>query len=152
MAELFERLHLPAVVGEIVARILIGPGVLNWVQPGEVISALAEIGVIFLLFTVGLETRPRDIFKVGGTATLVAILGVIVPFLAGWGLLSVWPGHSWIEAAFLGAAMVATSVWITPRVLSRMGLLNTQTARVILPPPLIHHAPVLSFLSPPTTS
>ena len=131
-AELFERIRQPAVVGEIIAGIIIGPTVLNLVQPTEVLAALAEIGVIFLLFTVGLETRPSDIFKVGRTATIVAVLGVVVPFVAGWGLLSLWPGHSWIEATFLGAAMVATSVGITARVLSGMGLITAQASRVIL--------------------
>ncbi|HSE36853.1 MAG TPA: cation:proton antiporter, partial [Blastocatellia bacterium] len=131
-AELFERIRQPAVVGEIIAGIVIGPAVLNIVQPTEVLDALAEIGVIFLLFTVGLETRPSDIFKVGRTATVVAILGVVVPFVAGWGLLSLWPGHSWIEATFLGAAMVATSVGITARVLSGMGLITAEASRVIL--------------------
>lgn len=131
-AEVFERIRQPAVVGEIIAGIVIGPAVLNFVQPTEVLDALAEIGVIFLLFTVGLETRPSDIFKVGRTATVVAILGVVVPFVAGWGLLSLWPGYSWIEATFLGAAMVATSVGITARVLSGMGLITAEASRVIL--------------------
>lgn len=132
MAELFERIRQPAVVGEILAGIIIGPSLLALVQPTEIFDALAEIGVIFLLFMVGLETRPSDIFKVGGTATIVAVLGVIVPFIAGWALLSVWPGHSWIEAIFLGAAMVATSVGITARVLSAMGLISADASRVIL--------------------
>lgn len=132
MAEIFERIRQPAVVGEILAGILIGPSLLNLVQPTEVFDALAEIGVIFLLFMVGLETRPSDIFKVGATATVVAVLGVIVPFIAGWGLLSLWPGHSRIEAIFLGAAMVATSVGITARVLSGMGLISADSSRVIL--------------------
>lgn len=131
-AEGFERIRQPAVVGEIIAGIIIGPSVLNLVQPTQVMDALAEIGVIFLLFTVGLETRPSDIFKVGRTATLVAVLGVAVPFVAGWGLLSLWPGHSWVEATFLGAAMVATSVGITARVLSGMGLITAKASRVIL--------------------
>ena len=131
-AELFERIRQPAVVGEIIAGIIIGPAVLNLVQPTEALDALAEIGVIFLLFTVGLETRPSDILKVGRTAMLVAVLGVVVPFVAGWGLLLVWPGHSWIEATFLGAAMVATSVGITARVLSGMGLITAKASRVIL--------------------
>jgi Na+:H+ antiporter len=131
-AELFERLRQPAVVGEILAGIIIGPAVLRLIQPTAVMDALAEIGVIFLLFTVGLETRPSDIFRVGRRATAVAILGVIVPFVAGWGLLVVWPGYSRIEAIFLGAAMVATSVGITARVLSARGLLSTEASRVIL--------------------
>ncbi|HKP14230.1 MAG TPA: cation:proton antiporter [Blastocatellia bacterium] len=132
MAELFERIRQPAVVGEVLAGVLIGPALLNWVQPSPSLETLAEIGVIFLLFTVGLETRPSDIFKVGGTAVLTAVLGVIVPFAAGWGLLSLWPGYSWVEAVFLGAAMVATSVGITARVLSGMGLINADASRVIL--------------------
>ncbi|MFL6213616.1 MAG: cation:proton antiporter [Blastocatellia bacterium] len=132
MAELFERIRQPAVVGEVVAGILIGPALLNWVQPTDVLDAMAEIGVIFLLFTVGLETRPSDIFKVGGTALTTAVLGVIVPFIAGWALLSMWPGYSWVEAVFLGAAMVATSVGITARVLSGLGLINADASRVIL--------------------
>jgi len=131
-AELFERLHQPAVVGEIIAGIIIGPAVLNLVQPTEILEALAELGIIFLLFTIGLETRPSDIFKVGGKATVVAVLGVVVPFVAGWALLFIWPGHSWIEAVFMGAAMVATSVGITARVLSSMGLINADASRVIL--------------------
>ena len=131
-AELFERLRQPAVVGEIIAGVIIGPAVLNIVQPTDVLEALAEVGVVFLLFTVGLETRPSDIFKVGGSATAVAVLGVIIPFVAGWGLLSLWPGHSWVEAVFLGAAMVATSVGITARVLSGMGLITAEASRVIL--------------------
>lgn len=132
MAELFERLRQPAVVGEILAGILIGPAVLNLVQPTDVLDALAEIGVIFLLFTVGLETRPSDIFKVGGTAIIVAVMGVIVPFVAGWALLSLWPGYTWVEAIFLGAAMVATSVGITARVLSSMRLISMESSQVIL--------------------
>jgi Kef-type K+ transport system membrane component KefB len=133
LAEVFERLRQPAVVGEILAGVIIGPSVLGLIQPSDLLGTLAEIGVIFLLFTVGLETRPSDIFKVGGVSALVAILGVIVPFLAGWALLSVWPGgHSQVEAFFLGAAMVATSVGITARVLSGMGLIANQASRVIL--------------------
>jgi Kef-type K+ transport system membrane component KefB len=132
MAELCERLGQPAVIGEILAGVIIGPSLLNLVQPSEVTSALAEIGVIFLLFAVGLETHPSHILKVGGTATLVAVLGVLIPFVAGWLLLEAWPGHSRIEAIFLGATMVATSVGITARVLSAMGLISTEASRVVL--------------------
>ncbi|HEU4388443.1 MAG TPA: cation:proton antiporter, partial [Blastocatellia bacterium] len=132
MAELFERLKQPAVVGEILAGIVIGPSLLRLVAPSDLMSSLAEIGVIFLLFTVGLETRPSDIFKVGGTAMAVAILGVIFPFIGGWALLTLWPGYSPIEAVFLGAAMVATSVGITARVLSGLGLISADASRVIL--------------------
>src|SRR5436853_2962188 len=132
MAELFERLRQPAVVGEILAGIIIGPSVLSLVQPSSATEVLGEVGVVFLLFTVGLETRPGDIRKVGRIATAVAVLGVVVPFFAGWGLLVLWPGYSAIEAVFLGAGMVATSVGITARVLSSMGLIGAAASRVIL--------------------
>ena len=83
MAEIFERLRQPSVVGEILAGILIGPSVFGWISPSEITDTLAEIGVIFLLFTVGLETKPAAIFHVGKRAALVAILGVVTPFRCG---------------------------------------------------------------------
>ncbi len=131
MAELFERMRQPAVVGEILAGVLIGPSLLGWVSPNEITHTLAEIGVIFLLFSVGLETKPAAIMKVGMTAGLVAVLGVIVPFGAGWGYMQ-YTGHSQIESLFMGAAMVATSVGITARVLSGMGMLHLVSSRIIL--------------------
>ncbi len=131
MAELFERLKQPAVVGEILAGVIIGPSLLGWVMPSELIGILAEIGVIFLLFTVGLETKPQAIFKVGRRAVMVGVLGVILPFAAGY-FIAVWWGGSFVEAMFIGAALVATSVGITARVLGSMGLLDTETSRIIL--------------------
>ena len=131
MAEIFERLRQPSVVGEILAGVLIGPSVFGWITPSGITDTLAEIGVIFLLFTVGLETKPASIFRVGKRAALVAILGVFVPFVAGW-LLMKARGGSGIESLFLGTAMVATSVGITAHVLSKMGVLNSLTSRIIL--------------------
>ena len=131
MGEVFERLRQPAVVGEILAGVVIGPSVLGWVQPSELISILAEVGVIFLLFTVGLETKPQDIFRVGKRAMLVAVLGVAFPFVAGFAIAELW-GGSFVESMFIGAALVATSVGITARVLGSMGLLDKETARIIL--------------------
>lgn len=131
LAELFERLRQPAVVGEILAGVLLGPSLLGWVQPSEIIRILAEIGVIFLLFTVGLETNPAAILKIGKKALVVAVLGVIVPFIAGYFLMLAYGGGQ-AESLFLGAALVATSVGITARVLSGLGLLDAPTARIIL--------------------
>ena len=131
MAEIFERLRQPAVVGEILAGVMIGQGVLGWVAPSEMTDTLAEIGVIFLLFTVGLETKPSAIFNVGKSAFLVAVLGVIAPFVGGYLVMRAW-GSTNIEALFIGTAMVATSVGITARVLSAMGVLDAPTSRVIL--------------------
>ena len=131
MAELFERLRQPAVAGEILAGVLIGPSLLGWAASSEITGLLAEIGVIFLLFNVGLETKPSAIFKVGKHAAFVAILGVVMPLLCGWILMKLW-GGSGIEALFVGTAMVATSVGITARVLSGLGLLDAPTARIVL--------------------
>ena len=131
LAEVFERLKQPAVVGEILAGVVIGPSLLGWVQPSDLITILAEIGVIFLLFTVGLETKPQAILQVGKRAGLVGVLGVVLPFVAGYFIAVAWDG-SFAEAMFIGAAMVATSVGITARVLGSMGLLDTETSRVIL--------------------
>ncbi|MBL8150902.1 MAG: cation:proton antiporter, partial [Blastocatellia bacterium] len=102
-AEIFERLKQPAVVGEILAGVLIGPSMLALVKQSDFTNAMAEIGVILLLFTVGLEINPGALFKVGGKALLTAILGVIVPFIAGWVLMYLWGGKT-IEGVFIGAA------------------------------------------------
>ena len=131
MAEVFERLRQPAVVGEILAGVVIGPSLLGWVAPSDLLTVLAEIGVIFLLFTVGLETKPQAIFQVGKRAMMVGVLGVVLPFVAGYLIALAWDG-SFAESMFIGAAMVATSVGITARVLGSLGLLNTETARIIL--------------------
>lgn len=131
LAELFERLKQPAVVGEILAGVLIGPSVLGLIEPSNILDIIAEIGVIFLLFNVGLETKPQSILDVGKHALMVGVLGVVLPFVAGY-LISVWWGGSTIESLFIGAAMVATSVGITARVLGSLGLLDTESARIIL--------------------
>ena len=129
--EIFERLHQPGIVGQILAGILIGPGVLNWMAPTEFTSRLAELGVMFLLFRVGLEVKSTDLMKAGPTSTAVALFGVMVPFFAGWGLLSLW-GENRIESIFMGAAMVATSVGITAQVLAANDLLLHRASRIIL--------------------
>jgi len=131
LAELFERLGQPGIVGEILAGALVGPSVLGWIHPNEMLKALSDLGVMFLLFGVGLEVKASELLKVGGKATLVATLGVIVPFFAGWGILSLW-GAPQIEAVFVGAAMVATSVGITASVLSARGLLHEVASKIIL--------------------
>src|SRR3954470_13204222 len=125
LAEIFERLGQPGIVGEILAGILIGPHVLGWMAPNEVLTILADLGVMFLLFRVGLEVKASDLMSVGGTALLTAIAGVVVPFGMGWGIMTLW-GEPQLESVFTGAAMVATSVGITAQVLAARGLLATR--------------------------
>jgi Kef-type K+ transport system membrane component KefB len=129
--EIFERLKQPGIVGQILAGVVIGPSVLGWMASNDFLAALAQLGVMFLLFNVGLEVKASDLIKSGPTATLVATLGVIVPFFAGWGLLSTW-GKPRIESVFVGAALVATSVGITAQVLAAKGLLQEKASKIIL--------------------
>lgn len=130
-AELFEQLSLPAVLGEILAGVILGPHATGLVIPTDTVGSIAEVGAIFLLFTVGLETRPKDLISVGNQSLRVAVAGVAVPFLLGFAYLQA-RGEPLHEAVFVAAAMVATSVGITARVLSDIRALNTREARIIL--------------------
>src|ERR1039458_7964964 len=114
--ELFERMHLPAVLGEILAGVILGPFATRFIIPGDTIYSIAEIGAVFLLFTVGLETAPGDLIRVGRLSLRVAVAGIILPFAMGFLFLR-WHHEATHEAVFLAAAMVATSVGITARVL-----------------------------------
>ena len=97
-----------------------------------VLHVVAELGVVVLLFFVGLETRIADILRVGGRAGTVAVLGVILPFALGFGLMGPVLGQPRLEAVFVGAAMVATSVGITARVLRDLGVIASRESRIIL--------------------
>ncbi|HZO27994.1 MAG TPA: cation:proton antiporter [Chloroflexota bacterium] len=149
--ELFERLRQPAVIGELLAGVILGPYALGWIgvptagmiealhgqevateAMHAIFEVLAELGVIVLLFLVGLETRLSDILSVGVRAGLVAIAGVIVPFLLGYAFVALVLGTPTIEAIFIGTAMVATSVGITARVLADLGHIRSDEARIIL--------------------
>lgn len=129
--ELFERIRQPGIIGEIAAGVLIGPHVLGWIRPGEVLSTLSELGVMFLLFRIGLEVNPQDLIRLGGTAVAAATAGVIVPFLGGYGIALAW-GEPRLDALFIGTSIVATSVAITAEVLASKGLLEARASRTIL--------------------
>ena len=131
IGELFERFKQSAVIGEILAGIILGPQVLNLIGTSEIFPVLAQIGAIILLFKVGLETKVEEILKVGPTSLIVAVLGVIFPFIFGY-LYTLIIHHTTVEAIFIGAAMVATSVGITARVFADLGIVETKVARVIL--------------------
>jgi len=145
--ELFERLRLPSVLGELLAGIILGGSILAIVPSAsgqigyDTFHLLAEIGVAILLFEIGLETDLGDLIKVGPTSTLVAIVGVVAPFLLGlfgifafqrFGLLDTDPKLTAIIAITTGATLTATSVGITARVLSDMNKLNTSESKIIL--------------------
>lgn len=137
--ELFERLRQPAVLGELVVGVVLGnlglAGLhgLDFLKSDPGLALLAELGVILLLFQVGLETDLDEMLAVGWSSLLVAVLGVIAPFLLGWGV-AVWfvPEESTLAHAFLGATLCATSVGITARVLQDLGKSQTREARIVL--------------------
>lgn len=135
-SEIAQRLKMPGVVGEIAAGCAIGPSLLGWLTPAQVavgtpLDVLSEIGVILLLFAVGLETRLEDLKKVGKVAFAVGVIGVLVPF----GMGSVWAhgqGFNWDRSLFIAAAFVATSAGITARVLQELSALQRIESKVIL--------------------
>lgn len=125
------RLGQTAVLGELVAGILIGPGGLGLVHESNTLHALAELGVVLLLFEVGLESDVHDLLRAGVQSTLVALIGVAAPFIAGFALMY-WLGQPMLVAVFVGAALTATSVGITARVLADLGRLQDAAAKIVL--------------------
>lgn len=146
LAEIFERLGQPGIVGEILAGVLVGPSVLGWIAPNQMMQTLAEIGLVFLLFQVGLEVRTAELIRVGPTAVLTAVAGVILPFVATWGVCAAW-GEPRIEAIFVAAAMTATSVGITAQVLAARDVLSRTSSRIILGAAVIDDVLALLVLS-----
>lgn len=143
MGELAERIGQPAVLGELLAGVLLGRTLLGLIPTAgsgaEYVYILAELGVVLLLFEIGLETDLREMFRVGPAATSVACVGVIVPFLLGF-LFWMYAPHMAVAssgsvshtAIFVGATLTATSVGITARVLSDLGRMNEKESRIII--------------------
>lgn len=137
--ELFERVRQPAVLGELLAGIVTGNMALvgihrfDFFHNDAAIHALAEIGVILLLFEVGLESNVRQMAEVGLSSFLVATVGVITPFFLGWYVAATFiPEEATLGHVFIGATLTATSVGITARVLKDLRKVNTKEARIIL--------------------
>ncbi|HLA09302.1 MAG TPA: cation:proton antiporter [Pyrinomonadaceae bacterium] len=137
--EIFERLKQPAVLGELIGGMVIGNLALvgltavDALKTDTIIAAIAEIGVIILLFEVGLESDLKEMMEVGWSSLLVAALGVIAPFFLGWGVSAYFlPDESRLVHIFIGATLCATSVGITARVFKDIGKLSTREARIIL--------------------
>lgn len=130
--ELAERIGQPAVLGEMIGGIVIGVSGLHLIDPHDVtIHLLSELGIVLLLFLIGLETDLQKLLSVGGSSLAVAVVGVVLPFLGGY-LAGRFLGLSVLVSVFLGAALTATSVGITARVLSDLGHLHDRESQVIL--------------------
>ena len=130
-ALLARKCRAPQVVGEIIAGLVIGPCLLNLVQPSDSIAIFAEIGVVLLMFTTGLGTNLQELMRAGPIATLIACVGVAVPLAGGTLLYSLFYGFSalgspeFYRALFIGTIMTATSVSITVATLQELGKLKS---------------------------
>lgn len=131
MGEVALRLGQSAILGELLAGVLIGGSLLGWIEETPTLRLMGEIGVMLLLFEVGLESDLHAFLKVGRAAALVAAIGVILPFLLG-DLLGLALGLSQLQAIFLGATLTATSIAITARALAELGRLQTPDGHIIL--------------------
>jgi Kef-type K+ transport system membrane component KefB len=129
--ELAERVGQPAVLGELVAGVVLGSSVLGLVPLSDAVLELAEIGVVLLLFEIGLETDLTELMRVGAPALSVALAGMVLPFAGGYAV-TLALGHSALTATFVGAALTATSIGITARVLSELKVLATREGQIIL--------------------
>lgn len=132
------KLHAPQVVGEIVAGLIVGPGILGLINQSDFLLQMAEIGVVLLMFMAGLETDLKELLKTGPIALLIACFGVFIPLLGGYILYSGFYGFSPIgsdnfyKAVFIGVIMTATSVSITVQTLREMGHLKGKIGTTIL--------------------
>jgi len=144
--EIFRRLGQPTVVGEILGGVIAGPAVFGVYEVNAETELFAEIGVVLLLFQVGLETRLHDLLRVGRTALAVGVLGVILPFAGGFAAAELAGGDLSL-AIFLAAALTATSVGITSNVLRDLGALTTTGGRIILGAAVIDDVLAIMILS-----
>lgn len=143
VGELFERIKLPAVLGELLAGLLIGPAILNLVSPSEGLDLLAKLGMFFLMFYAGLQTDPKKLLKTSKKSAAIGIFGTIVPFLLGL-FAVVYLGGSWLQGMFIGAAISGTSMVTKSRILSDLKLLGTRFGYKIMGSAMIDN--MLSFV------
>ena len=132
LGELFARFGIPSVLGELFAGILLGSSILGIVQPNEILKILAEIGIILLLFEVGLETDFKRLKDAGLKSFVVAILGVVLPFIFGLALAYYIFGLSFNISLFIAGTLTATSIGITLRVLKDIHMEKTNIAQIVI--------------------
>lgn len=130
--EIFAYLRMPPVLGEVFAGLILGPSFLNIVQPSEILKILAEIGIILLLFEVGLETDIKKLKDAGKKSVIVAIIGALVPFVLGFLISYYVLNLSLIVSLFIGGTLTATSIGITVRVLKDINKHKTDVAQIVI--------------------
>ncbi len=132
LGELAARLGAPSVIGELLAGVLLGPSLLGWIEPSQVIRLLAEIGVILLLFEVGLETDIIRLVRTGLRPVIVAAAGFVLPFIFGYVLSRHFYGLNRLASLFVGGTLTATSIGITVRLLTDLHRRQSDEAQVVL--------------------
>jgi Kef-type K+ transport system membrane component KefB len=132
LSALAEKAGQPAILGELLGGVLLGASVLGVLDPGDLaIHTLSQLGLLILLFEIGLATDLRALARVGGTATVIAVVGVVLPFAFGYVVLTAM-GIGRVAAVVCAAALTATSIGISTRVLAELGFLHTDEGRVVL--------------------
>jgi len=131
-AEVAVRLKSPSVIGELIAGVVIGPSLFGWIEPVESLRLIAEIGIILLLFEVGLGTDIKRLIRAGQQSTLVAITGFVTPLILGFSA-SYWLFDlSWFVSLFIGGTLTATSIGITVRVLTDLKFSQSREGQIVL--------------------
>ena len=138
------KLQMPQVVGALVAGLVMGPAVLNIIQPSDFLSQVAELGVIVIMFSAGMGTDLNELKQTGKAGLVIAMAGVLVPLAMGTGLMFFFntgelamPGNKFLQDLFLGVVLTATSVSITVETLKELGKLSTKVGNAILAAALI---------------
>jgi len=131
-AEIVSRFGTPSVIGELTAGVILGPSLFGLIEANEVIHLLAQIGVIMLLFEVGLETDVSRLARSGRQAAMVAIGGIIIPFILGYGLARHVFEETLLMSLFIGGALTATSIGVTVRILRDLGRQNSLEGQIVL--------------------
>ena len=132
LAELAVRFHIPSVIGELVAGVLLGPSLLGWIEPTTTVQLLAEIGIILLLFKAGIETDIRRLINAGRQSLIVALGGFLMPFVSGFALGYWLFDLGGLVSLFVGGTLTATSIGITIRVLSDLGRQHEREGEIVL--------------------
>ncbi len=131
VAVTLRKFGIPSIMGELAGGVIVGPAVLGWVQPNEIISVLAEMGIFFLMLHAGVETNAKEFFAALKRSYGVAVVGALVPFTVSFSIATLF-GLATEQAVFVGLVMTGTAVVITIKILEDIGLQNARFARIII--------------------
>jgi Na+:H+ antiporter len=146
VAVVMRKLGLPTIMGELIMGVVIGPAVLGWVEPSEVIETLAHIGIFFLMLHTGVETEPLEFYDALKQSFGIAVVGAIVPFSVSMGVAMAF-GYDLVASIFVGLTMTATAVVVTLKILRDLGFQNTRMSRVIVATCVVDDVLTLIFFS-----